>query len=96
LLLRPLSSAVRRLDEEGADVPQQRLVQTNALVHRPTQLGCADTLSGSGDLNIRVMGTAIGAQHDRQTAHAFPADDADLDAAFASVSDEDAKPPSMK
>ena len=80
---------LRSLDEESVDAPQKRPVQTNTLVHGPAQLACADTLSGSCDLNVRVMGRAIMARHDRQAGHAFSPDDADLDAVLPSTIGDD-------
>ena len=74
---------LRGLDEEGVGAPYK----TTGADARFGPWLCAgwraDALPGSGRLNICLVGGAVMAQHDCQAGHAFPPDDANLDASLA-------------
>jgi hypothetical protein len=57
-------------------------VQADALIYGFAEMGCTDALRASCSLHVGLMRGAIMAQSG-QTGHAFPTDNADLDAALA-------------
>jgi hypothetical protein len=60
-------------------------------------MGRTDALRAAYGLHVCLMRGAIMAEHERQSSHAFPTNDADLDASLAgTVGDPEAKPRSMK
>jgi hypothetical protein len=89
---------LRGLNEEVVGTAQQRAMQADALIHGLAQMGCTDALRAAYSLHVCLMRGAIMAEHERQSSHAFPTNDADLDASLAPEpsATTEAKPRSMK
>ena len=58
-------------------------MQADALIDGLAQMGCTDALRAACGLHVGLMRGALMAQYERQSRHAFPTNDADLDAALA-------------
>ena len=89
-------SRSRGLHHKRVRVTQHDLMQADTRADGVTQIASRHPLSGACDLDVGFVDRfLIAAHHDRQAAHAFSPDDADLDVADA-IGDNGSNPLSGK